>query len=273
MHAMAESISLILLGLVEGLTEFIPVSSTGHLIIARQALGIVDAHALAIDAVLQLATSCALLVYFWRDVVRLLQTFFNWVARRSVDAGEARLLIGIIVGTIPAVVLGLLLESYMESVFRSVTLVAAALVAGSVVMVLAEYATRRMSTINLSSITWGQGLVVGLFQSIALIPGMSRSGMTIAGGMLLGFTRSDAARFGFLLSLPVLFGSGLKKLYELEAGGLLSSMGAPLFLGAVVAFLSGLAAIHFLMLVVRKTPLTYFAVYRVLLAALLLVWF
>lgn len=265
---MGESISLALLGLVEGVTEFLPVSSTGHLILVRDWIGRATPDGLAVDAVLQLATVLALIVYFWRDILSLVYTFLYTVTGRPVSSEERGLLVAIVVGTVPAIIFGLLLESYMDTVFRSATLVAYALLAGSAIMLAAEYYGRRMSIGAVPG--WRQGLVVGLFQCIALIPGMSRSGMTIAGGMFWGLSRSDAARFGFLLSIPILVGSGLKKLYDLQVAGVVDAMGPSLLVGSAVAFVSGLLAVHLLLLIVRNTPLTVFVVYRVLLAVLIL---
>jgi undecaprenyl-diphosphatase len=246
--------SLVILGLVQGMTEFLPVSSSGHLILAREVFHLSTENGLAIDAVLQLATVFAVVVYFWSDLWALLTR-----AQRST-------LYAIILGTIPAVVLGVFLEGYMETAFRSAELVAYTLIAGSVVLLLAEYVPKP----TVAPRWWLQGIVVGLFQALALVPGMSRSGMTIAGGMFVGLTRSDAARFGFLLSVPILLGSGLKKFADLGTSGVLDSMGLPLIAGALVAFVSGLLAIYLLLALVRKTPLTVFVVYRVVLAVLIL---
>ena len=166
-----------------------------------------------------------------------------------------------------------ILKNEAETAFRSAHLVAWALIAGSVVFVAAEYFSKKLESYQtLDRMSVGQGIVIGLFQCLALVPGMSRSGMTISGGLFLGFTRSDAARFGFLLSVPILFGTGLKKLYDLGADGFLVSSGEGLVIGSVVAFISGLLAIHILMVLVRKTPLTVFAAYRVALALAILVY-
>lgn len=252
---MTETWAMVVLGLVQGLTEFLPVSSSGHLILAHDFLGVTE-YGLAVDAVLQLATVLAVVVYFAKDL-------WSIVAERKYV-----LALALIVGTIPAVIGGLFLEDIMATTFRSAHLVAYALIAGSVVMLVAEYGTRHVTD---KVIGWKEGLVVGLFQCLALVPGMSRSGMTISGGMFLGLSRAEAARFGFLLSIPILAGSGAKKLLELATGGALATIGAPLAVGFVVAFLSGLAAIYVLLALVRRTPLTVFVVYRVLLAALILV--
>ncbi len=252
---MLDSWSLGVLGVVQGLTEFLPVSSTGHLILARIAFGFSTEFGLALDAVLQLATALAVVVYYWRDLAAL------------VEQRERPTLTAIAAGTVPAIIAGLFLENIMETVFRSATLVAYALIAGSVVMLLAEYAPKPAPPPG----GWRRGFFIGLFQTLALIPGMSRSGMTIAGGMIAGLTRSDAARFSFLLAAPILLGSGLKKLSELISLGVTDTLGIPLLVGGLTAFLSGLVAIHLLIILVRSTPLTIFVVYRLALAVLVLV--
>lgn len=254
MQRMMDSWSAGVLGVVQGVTEFLPISSSGHLILARDVFSFATEYGLAIDAVLQLATVLAVIVYFHKDLLSI-------VTERKYMLGLA-----LVAGTIPAIVAGLMVEDLMETVFRSSHLVAYALIAGSVVMLAAEYSGRPTSR----DIGWREGLVVGLFQCLALVPGMSRSGMTIAGGMFLGLTREEAARFGFLLAVPILLGSGLKKLFELESSGALTTIGMPLLVGSLSAFVSGILAIHVLLLIVRRTPLTVFVVYRVVLAVLIL---
>ncbi len=259
-----------ILGAVQGLTEFIPVSSTGHLILTRAALHIPDAHGLAIDAVLQLATALAVIIYFWKDIHVLLRSLLQEISRRG-PTPERGLLLALLIGTIPAVILGLLFEKTMETVFRSATLVASATILGAGVFVAAEYALKKINAnLPVSAVGWKKGLAIGLFQSLALIPGMSRSGMTISGGLFLGLSREAAARFGFLLSVPIIAGSGVKKLLELFQDGTLSVIGSPLLLGGLVAFITGLFAIHALLLYVRTHSLYAFAAYRVLLAGVIL---
>lgn len=249
--------SFSILGAVEGLTEFLPISSTGHLIIARDLFGLTTGSDLAVDAVLQLATMLALVVYFSKDL-------WNLALLKN-----KLLLLAIIVGTAPGVVAGLFLEDIMGTLFRNTALVAYALIVGSAIMLAAEYWGSKLQK-TVAQVTWGSGLVVGLFQALAVVPGMSRSGMTTAGGMFLGFTRSESTYFGFLLSVPILVGAGLKKLYELFATGAASTVGPELALGSVLAFLLGIATIHLFLGIVRRTPLTVFVVYRVVLAILLL---
>lgn len=266
---MQDFLSFIALGIVQGLTEFLPVSSTGHLILVRELFGVSPERGLAIDAVLQLATALAVILYFARDYLRLLKVALFKSMGRMVEKSDWALVLALIVGTVPAVIIGLLLEDTMATVFRSAELVAYTLVGGSVVMLLSELLLSKRKE-HVHEISVKTGLVVGMFQALALIPGMSRSGMTISGGIFMGLTREGAARFGFLLSVPIILGSGLKKLIELYGEGALAVIGPELLLGFLAAFISGLAAIHFLLMFVRTQPLYIFIAYRVLLAAFIL---
>ncbi len=213
---------------------------------------------------LQCATILAVGIYFWKD---LLGIFKN-----------REVLYAIILGTIPAVIAGLFLEDTMATVFRNVHLIAYALTAGSVLLWVAErYLEKKPSQqagiSNEGPITKKNGLLVGLFQVLSLIPGISRSGATISGGLFLGFTREQATRFSFLLSFPILLGSGLKKLYDLNAEGALSTIGPELLVGSLVAFIVGMASIHFLIRFVRTHTFTPFILYRILLSAAIFLFF
>jgi undecaprenyl-diphosphatase len=267
----------IILGFVEGATEFIPVSSSGHLIIARQILGVNDSSGLAFDAIIQLATSCALLLYFWRDVVRLFQLAWMWLTRQPIESREKILLYAIVLGTIPAVVFGLLLETKMDTIFRNVHLVAYALIAGSLLFWYAQYASKKFRDKHADlhrPLTVWSGIIIGFYQCLALVPGVSRSGATISGGLIEGLTMADAVRFSFLLSLPVLFGAGLKELWsvhhELLASGITSNFDVNLLLGSVVAFVTGLIAINYLMKYLKTHNLNVFIWYRIIVAVVIL---
>jgi len=267
---MHDFFSFIILGLIQGMAEFLPVSSSGHLILARVFFGFTANNGLAIDAVLQLATVLAVIVYFRKDLFDLTVTLFRRIFGKSVSADEERLMVALIIGTVPAVIVGYLLEDIMATVFRNSHLVAYALVVGSAIMFFAEYASHRLkSFFDVSHVGVGKAFLIGLFQTLALIPGMSRSGMTISGGLFLGLSRESAARFGFLLAVPIILGSGLKKLLELGVNGTLSAVGPELLVGSAVAFVSGLAAIHALLLFVRTQPLYAFIAYRLALAILI----
>ena len=257
-----DAFSSIFLGLLQGLTEFLPVSSTGHLVILHEFLG-EGTNDMAFDAILQLATVLAVIIYFWRDIVTLINAVTRKLSRLPVNEKDITLAYALMIGTVPAVIVGLLLESYMESTFRNPLLVAGFLVVGSILFAIAEWHYERKRRDD--KITVRKGLLIGIFQCLALIPGMSRSGSSIAGGMLLGLSRAEAARFSFLLAIPVILGSGLKKLVDLMAASTPIDWSG-LVLAAAVAFLSGLFAIHFMLSFVRKHTLWPFIWYRVVLA-------
>lgn len=246
------------------MTEFLPISSTGHLILVR---GIIPedviSGGLAFDAVLHLATTCAIILYFSKDIALLIHTLFRMLGRLPVDERDRTLMYALGIGTVPAVIAGLMLEDVMETLFRSPLLVAAVLLVGSCVFAYAEYVyTYRRDRAPMST---HLGWRVGLFQCLALIPGMSRSGITISGGLILGLTRVEATRFAFLLAVPVMVGAGGKKLLEL-IGQRASVDWAVVGLGSMVAFVVALAAIHFMMRFMRRNSLWPFIWYRILLA-------
>jgi len=264
----------IILGLTQGLTEFLPVSSSGHLLIVRAFLDLPLAGTLTFDAVLQCATVLAVLIYFARDLWGIVGTFFRYIARKPVSEKEKTYLFAIILGTIPAVIFGLLLESQMDSVFRNIHLVALSLLAGSALIYTAQKYSEKVSrtvldTTGQSRLSVGKGIVIGFFQSLALIPGISRSGATISGGLFMRLSREEATRFSFLLSVPILVGSGLKKLLEVNFGAGDALLG-PLFAGSLVSFVVGLLAIHYFIKYLKNHTLTVFVWYRVILAIVLL---
>ncbi len=252
------------LGWVQGVTEFLPVSSTGHLILVREVFPpdrLTDG--LAFDAMLHLATTAAILLYFSKDIGNLIQTVLRMFGRLPVDERDKTLVYALAVGTIPAVVLGFLLESAMDKLFRSPLLVACMLIVGSIIFAYAEYSFAYKT--ERASMSTRMGWKIGWFQVLALIPGISRSGITISGGLLMGLTRSEATRFTFLLAIPVMLGAGTKKILEL-----LSSKEqvdwAVISVGAITAFLVGLAAVHFMVRFMRRNSLWPFIWYRILLA-------
>lgn len=252
------------MGVVQGITEFLPVSSTGHLVLMHSFLGMEGDSSLAFDAILHFATALAVVLYFFGDIRRLVQTVFRKLGRLPVDEREMRTVYALAIGTVPAVVLGLLLESSMESIFRNPLLVAGVLIVGSLFFMYAEYAYEhapRDGRIDVKT-----GLKIGFFQTLALIPGFSRSGATIAGGMILGLSRSEAARFSFLLAVPVILGGGFKKLIDLMASESAVAW-VPILVGAGTAFVVGLCAIHFMISFVRKYSLWPFIWYRIILAS------
>lgn len=256
-----------ILGFVQGATEFIPISSSGHLIIFRELLGQNNEMGLAFDAVLQLATSFAVLVYFWGDVSGLVKSFFKFFTGSEVGQEDRTLLLSILIGTIPAVIFGLLLEEKMETIFRNTGLVSLALIFGSLLIYFAQKISIRGRTLSLK-----RGFIIGLFQCLALVPGISRSGATISGGLINGLSRETAVKFSFLLSLPILFGTGFKKLFDIK-DSLGSEFGLELLLGSMTAFIVGLFAINFLVKYLKNNNLNIFIWYRVVLALIILLFF
>jgi undecaprenyl-diphosphatase len=256
----------IVLGLVQGLTEFLPISSTAHLRVVPALLGWQDPGA-AYSAVIQLGTVAAVLLYFARDLGRITQGFFAGLRRGdALGNPDARLGWAVLLGTLPIGFAGLLLKKRIETSFRSLYVVASALVVLALVLWWAERrATHRR---HLEDVTVPDGVAVGLAQALALIPGASRSGVTLTAGFGLGFTREAAARFSFLLSIPATTLAGL-----LELRHLLASPGrtSPLMMvvGTAVSFGSGMAAIAWLLRFLRTRTALVFVGYRLALGALL----
>jgi len=253
-------IEAIVLGLIQGATEFIPVSSSGHLIIAHQIFGSVE-DSLAFDVALHVGTVAALLVFFRKDLHGLLANLFV----KNKEGKLARLLI---VATIPAALAGLLFSDFIDDNLRTPLVVAIMLAAAAVVMLVSE---RFVGKSQKQDVTTKQGLTIGFAQVLALIPGTSRSGITMTAGFFMGLSRQQAARFSFLLAIPVIAGSALGVLLS-ESDGLLSTGNWQLAIGIITAFVSGLFAIKFMLGIISKVGLKPFAYYRLVLAAAVLMF-
>ncbi len=258
----------IVLGLVQGLTEFLPISSTAHLRIVPELFGWADPGA-AYSAVIQLGTVAAVLIYFRKDLVTLARAFFEGLARRQPMAtANSRLAWFVLVGTLPIGVCGLLFKKSIETSLRSLYVISASLILLALILFIVERLASHQRT--LEQMTWRDGIIVGLWQALALIPGSSRSGTTITGALSLGLRREDAARYSFLLSIPATSLAGLFELkHLLEATERPSTLA--LVVGTLVAFGSGWAAIAWLLSYLRRRSTLVFIVYRVALGCLLLV--
>lgn len=258
-----------LLGLVQGLTEFLPVSSSAHISIVGRVLGQDDPGA-AFTAISQLGTEAAVLLYFWRDIVRIVRAWFASLAGR-IPRSDPDALLGwwVILGTIPIGVLGLLLQDWIETEFRSLWITATMLLVFAFVILAAErYGSQRR---ELTQMTWRHGLAFGFWQALALVPGVSRSGGTIAGGLFMGFTREAAARYSFLLAIPAVLSSGgfqLVKVVAGEAEGSGTAWGA-IAVATVIAFAVGYAVIAWFMRYITTHTFTLFMAYRIVLALVL----
>jgi len=252
-----------ILGLIQGVTEFLPISSSGHLIIVREFLGIEVAHALAFDVMLHMVTLAVIVVYFHRTLGTLFRAIWRMCRGECGDEHERQLIAAVLVGTLPAAAVGVFGGEQITAFFRTPLAVAGALVAGSVVFWGAERFARYNTDITIRS-----GFLIGLFQVLAFIPGTSRSGITIAGGLFAGLTREEAARFTFILAIPVMAGAGFMQM----AGGEmreLTALGAGAYAGACAAFIFGLLSVHVLLRFLKSHTLNTFVVYRLVLAAVI----
>jgi undecaprenyl-diphosphatase len=258
-------VDAVVLGLVQGVTEFLPISSTGHLVLIRQLLSVDEANGLAFDSILHLATTAAVAIYFWSDIWVLIQAALRKLGRLPVNEKDMTLLKALSIGTLPAVVLGLLLQPIIADNYRTPLVVAFFLFVGAVFFMFTEW--RYYLKPAHGEITVRRGLLVGLFQALALVPGLSRSGSTIAGGMLLGLSRYEASRFSFLLAIPITLGVGVKMFLELlnTPGEVNWSMVAA---GASIAFFTALLVIHFFLSFIRKYTLWPFVWYSLILSGL-----
>jgi undecaprenyl-diphosphatase len=260
----------LLLGILQGLTEFLPISSSAHLILLPWFFQwnnpLLDS--LPFDVALHAGTLLAVLWYFWRDWLGLIGGFFRILARRSARDFQERLVLYIILATIPAGIVGFLLEKTVESTFRSPALIVLPLILVSFLMVYAERKARLSHP--LEGMTLKDAMVIGVAQAMALLPGVSRSGITITAGLLQGYRREAATRFSFLLSTPAIGGATL-----LQARHLLLAGPDDWFLigiGFVSSVLVGYLAIAFLMRYLRAHTLNLFVGYRLVLAALVIFW-
>lgn len=257
------------LGLVQGLTEFLPVSSSAHISIVGRLMGAEDPGA-AFTAISQLGTEAAVLLYFWRDIVRIIKAWFASLAGR-IPRTDPDALLGwwVILGTIPIGVLGLLLQDWIETEFRSLWVTATMLLVFAFVILAAErYGKQRH---ELTQMTWKHGLAFGFWQALALVPGVSRSGGTIAGGLFMGYTREAAARYSFLLAIPAVIASGGFQVAKVVAGDAEGSGTAwgPILVATVIAFAVGYAVIAWFMRYITTHTFTPFMVYRIVLALVL----
>lgn len=271
-HMLVDLLKAAILGTVQGLTEFLPVSSTGHLIIVEDLLNVdQETYGLDFDAALHLGTLLALLVFFGHTWIDLFNGGVRTVRDRSFADPQGRLAWLIVLGTVPAAVLGLLFESEIEHAFRSPALVATMLLVFSGVFVLAERIGRR--TRPIASLNWVDSLVVGFAQSVALVPGVSRSGATICAGLFRDVRREDAARFAFLLSAPIIAGAASSQMPGVVQDFVDGEFGRDEFAFFVTGFLFsavvGYWSIRFLLRYLVTNTLMPFVYYRVALALLI----
>lgn len=273
-------VDAVVLGLIQGLTEFLPISSSAHLRIAGIFLEGGRDPGAAFTAIIQLGTETAVLVYFWRDIVRIVRAFVLGLlgtkgadGRPRVPRSDHDYRMGwlIIIGSLPIVILGVLLQDAIETTFRSLWIIAFTFIVFGVLLGVADRLGRKRK--SLERLSTRDGVIYGFAQALALIPGVSRSGGTIGAGLVLGYTRAAAARYSFLLALPAVFGSGLYELLKTVRG----STAAPEVFSAtetlaatVVAFAVGLVVIAFFLRYLNRGSFLPFVAYRVLVGVLLI---
>ncbi len=269
--SLLQSISL---GIIQGITEFLPISSSGHLIIAREFLGLSLENTLSFDVLLHLSTLLAIIIYYWLEIKNIIIN----LKREKFSLAASKPVLAILLGTIPAVLVGFFLGDTLENYFRNPTYVAIALIIGSVVFFAADKVSKFIKNNNKEEAQIGikKGFLIGIFQSLALIPGVSRSGITISGGLFFGLSREQAIRFAFLLAIPAIFGAATKTLLDVvsdPASDLLSSVfSANYLLGFIAAFISGLISIKFLVRYLSAHSFTPFIIYRLVLAGIILLF-
>lgn len=278
-------IEAIILGLIQGLTEFLPISSSAHLRIAGEFLPSAQDPGATFTAITQIGTELAVILYFRKDIARILGKWFQQFRRPKgahsvrIDRHDPDVRLGwlVIIGTIPIVIVGYLFQDSIRSVFRSLWLVAIVLIAFGIVLGLADLLGKKIRTIE--HMSYRHGIIIGIAQMLALVPGVSRSGSTMTAARLLGYERPAAARYGFLLAIPAVFGSGLFELSTAltcdpvadAAEGCGTGYGlAETALATVVAFGVGFVVIAFLMRYIQKRSFLPFVIYRILLGGGLL---
>ncbi|GAA1444312.1 undecaprenyl-diphosphate phosphatase [Leifsonia poae] len=275
-------INAIILGLVQGLTEFLPISSSAHIRIVGELLGTGADPGARFTAIIQLGTEAAVLLYFWRDIVRIVKAWFlalfGRIPRNDPDARMGWL---VIIGSIPIVVLGLLFQNAIETTLRSLWIVAATMIIFGILLGVADAVGAK--TRRLKDLTWGHGIIFGFAQALALIPGVSRSGGTITAGLFMGYQRKAAARYSFLLALPAVFGSGFYQLYKSIKEPCTQALAAantctvevfgtgPTIVATIVAFIVGLLVIVFFMSYISRRSFLPFVIYRLALGVLLII--
>lgn len=267
---MKEIVNAILLGIVQGITEFVPVSSSGHLVLLHEWLNFDLANPLAFDVAVHMGTLLAVVIFFWKDLSAYAKGFLDSLLKRSISSTESRLAWFLIAATIPGVIAGVLFDDFIEETLRSPVVVSIMLFLGALLFLVAERYTKRKKKVE--QMTLKSSLLVGAAQALALIPGVSRSGITMVTGMQQGLKREEAARFSFLMSVPIIFGAGAKTALDVTTSGGVGSELPIIVAGFASSGIVGYIVIAVFLRYLRKHPLDVFAYYRILLAAIVLIF-
>lgn len=249
----------LILGIIQGATEFIPVSSSAHLVLVPWLLNW-PAPSFAFDVLVQWGTLLAVVVYFWRDLIAIARAAIRDLLKgKPFESAEAKLGWLIVLATVPAGLAGIMFKSFFESTYDNPRFIAVMLIGTAAILVVAERFGQRTRTME--SIAWLDALIIGLWQAVSILPGISRSGATIGGGMLRGLKREAAARFSFLMSIPVMLGAGLIALKDLKDAGDLAAQAPAIAVGFIAAAVVGFAVIHWLLQFLGKRSLYIFTGY------------
>lgn len=260
----------LVLGLVQGLTEFLPISSSGHLIIVPAIFGWSE-HSLAFDTTLHLGTAAAVIMYFYKDLVGITKSFLNDIFSKGFQirsySEDSNIALKIALGSIPAVVLGLMFDDFIENHTRGIITVVAFSIMGTILLYTAEKHFAKSK--NKNDLSFKDALFIGFFQSLALLPGVSRSGATISAGSFVGLNRERAAKFSFLMSVPIVVAAAVFKIIiSIKSGDFVFD--GVMFVGLLASMLSGISAINLLLHYLKSNNLYIFIMYRVLLVVLLI---
>lgn len=256
----------IIAGLIQGVTEFLPVSSSGHLVLFHDIFNFSLPDNIAFDAVLHLGTLLSLLIFFRKEISHYIRGFFKSIGHFDIHNSDQRLSFFIIIATIPAVIAGYFFEDVIEKIFRTPQSVAFMLIFFGIILYIVDMRTKKIKKIE--DITLYDSIVIGVAQVLSLIPGVSRSGITIIAGLSQNLQRQDAAKFSFLLGIPVILGAGVKKFFDLNSMD--SSQIVILSLGFVVSLVAGLLTIRFFIKFLSNHSLKIFAYYRIVLGIIIL---
>ena len=268
---MLELLEAIFLGIVQGLTEFLPVSSSGHLLLGQYFFGLdQDRFGLSFDVALHMGTLVAVVSFFWRDLIRMARAFLrSFVYRDLENDPDQRLAYLVIASTVPAALIGFGFEGFFEEVVRSPWVVVVNFIVVGVLFIVGEAVGTR--TRRASKLGFGEALVIGLAQATALVPGVSRSGATITLGLFLGLRREEAAKFSFLMSVPIIAGAGSLQLLKVIAAGIDAWQVLLFIVGFAASAGVGYVTIRFLINYLTEHSLRAFAYYRFAVAAVVVV--
>ncbi len=265
---MPDIVVAIILGLVQAITEFLPISSSAHLILARRVLDFQAVDGLTFDVALHIGTLLAVVIFFWSDLTGLARGFATSVARKGVNP-EGKLAWYVLAACIPAGLVGLFFEKDIEDYFRNPSVIVVTLLAGAFLFLWVERKFQHAG--DMQALSLKQAIAIGAAQALALVPGVSRSGITIVVGMMCGLRRDQAARFSFLMASPLMLAVGAKKTFDLLGQPVTSEQWTVLVVGVVTSAIAGWLVIRFLLDFLRRRGLDVFAYYRIALAIAILI--